>query len=427
MANYNTLTIEQLKTERESVLADYRKYLAMHLSLDMSRGKPDRRQIDLSQAMLGAITAPEDCFSETGLDCRNYGLLDGIPEAKRLFAALMDHAPDRLIVCGNSSLNIMYDTVMRFMLYGVGHGCAPWVKQGQIRFLCPAPGYDRHFAICESMGIEMIPIPMTPTGPDMDEVERLTALDPSIKGIWCVPKYSNPEGVTYSEETVRRFAALSPAAPDFRIFWDNAYIIHDLYEDGDPLLNLLNLVEGTPQEDMVYEFMSTSKITFPGSGVSVIASSRGNIEYIKTLMAVQTIGCDKLNMIRHVKFFKDADGVRAHMRRHADLIRPKFETVLSKLDRDLAPCGIASWTHPRGGYFISLNVMPGCARHVWQLMKRAGVVMTSAGATYPYGHDPADANLRIAPTFPPLSEIGIATDVLVTSVKLAALEKLLEK
>lgn len=427
MAFYNELTEKELQTEREKVLADYRRFLSMKLSLDMSRGKPDRRQIDLSQDLLSAIRTPEDCFSETGLDCRNYGLLDGIPEAKRIFSELMDHPADRLIVCGNSSLNIMYDTVMRFMLYGAGYGCAPWVKQGVVRFLCPSPGYDRHFAICESMGIEMIPVAMTPTGPDMDEVERLVSLDPSIKGIWCVPKYSNPEGITYSEETVRRFAALEPAAPDFRIFWDNAYIIHDLYEEEDSLVNLLNLVEGTPREDMVYEFMSTSKITFPGSGVSVIASSRRNIEYIKTLMAVQTIGCDKLNMIRHVKFFGDAQGVREHMKRHADLIRPKFEVVLSKLDNDLAPCGIASWTHPRGGYFISLNVMPGCARHVWQLMKRAGVVMTSAGATYPYGRDPMDRNLRIAPTFPPLEEVGVATDVLVTCVKLAALEKLLDR
>ena len=425
MADYRELEREALEEEYSSVLSDYNRHKAANLSLDMSRGKPDRCQLDLSQAMLGVIDSPADCLSETGLDCRNYGLLDGIPEAKRLFADLLDLQPEELIVCGNSSLNIMYDTVVRCMLYGSDRETGPWGMGEKIRFLCPAPGYDRHFAICESLGIEMIPVAMTPTGPDMDEVERLTASDPAIKGIWCVPKYSNPEGVTYSDRTVRRFAALKPAASDFRIFWDNAYIVHDLYDEGDRLLNLPALVRGTPNEDMVYEFASTSKITFPGSGVSVIASSRKNIEYIKSIMTVQTIGCDKLNMLRHVKFFGGVEGIYRHMKRHAAIIRPKFEAVLSAFDRELAPLGVASWTKPRGGYFISLNTLPGCARRVYDLMKEAGVTMTAVGAAFPYGRDPLDSNLRIAPTYPSLEEVKAATEVLVTAVKLASLEQYL--
>ncbi len=425
MTNYRNLDRGALEAEYARVLEVYHTYKNKNLSLDMSRGKPDRRQLDLSQAMLGVIDSPEDCLSETGFDCRNYGLLDGTPEAKRLFSDLLGLPAEELIVCGNSSLNIMYDTVARCMLYGSDKEVGPWVKQGKIKFLCPAPGYDRHFAICESLGIEMIPVPMKADGPDMDRVEALVAADPSIKGIWCVPKYSNPEGITYSDETVRRFAALKPAAPDFRIFWDNAYIVHDLYEEGDSLLNLPALVRGTPNADMVYEFTSTSKITFPGSGVSVIASSVKNIEYIKSIMTVQTIGCDKLNMLRHVKYFGNVEGIYKHMKGHAALIRPKFEAVLTAFDRELAPLGIAEWTRPRGGYFISLNTEPGCAHRVYQLMKEAGVVMTGAGATFPYGKDPEDKNLRIAPTYPPLEEVTVATEILVTAVKLASLEKYL--
>jgi len=427
MLPYRLLEREALQHEYQTLLEEFKAYSSLGLSLNMARGKPDTAQLDLTQEILTSFLTPADCLAEDGTDCRNYGLLDGIPEAKRLFASLLGCEADELIVCGNSSLNLMYDTVVRCMLYGAGKNTTPWVREGKIRFLCPVPGYDRHFAICESLGIEMINIPMTETGPDMDTVERLVSSDASIKGIWCVPKYSNPEGVTYSDETVRRFAALKPAAPDFRIFWDNAYLVHDLYDEGDSLLNLSALVKGGENEDMVFEFFSTSKISFPGAGVAVIASSRANIEKIKSVMTVQTIGYNKLNMLRHVQYFKNSEGVLAHMKRHAALLRPKFEAVLEAFDRELKPLEIVSYTKPRGGYFISLNTLPGCAKRVYALMREAGVTMTQAGATFPYGKDPEDKNLRIAPSYPPLDEIRTATDILICAVKLATLEKLLSE
>jgi len=427
MLPYRLLEREALQHEYQTLLEEFKAYSSLGLSLNMARGKPDTAQLDLTQEILTSFLTPADCLAEDGTDCRNYGLLDGIPEAKRLFASLLGCEADELIVCGNSSLNLMYDTVVRCMLYGAGKNTTPWVREGKIRFLCPVPGYDRHFAICESLGIEMINIPMTETGPDMDTVERLVSSDASIKGIWCVPKYSNPEGVTYSDETVRRFAALKPAAPDFRIFWDNAYLVHDLYDEGDSLLNLSALVKGGENEDMVFEFFSTSKISFPGAGVAVITSSRANIEKIKSVMTVQTIGYNKLNMLRHVQYFKNSEGVLAHMKRHAALLRPKFEAVLEAFDRELKPLEIVSYTKPRGGYFISLNTLPGCAKRVYALMREAGVTMTQAGATFPYGKDPEDKNLRIAPSYPPLDEIRTATDILICAVKLATLEKLLSE
>lgn len=423
---YRTMNEEQLKAILSELREKYNGFLKLNLSLDMSRGKPNKHQLDLTQKMLGAISTPDDCFSENGIDCRNYGLLDGIPEAKRIFADLLAIPSSNLIVCGNSSLNIMYDTLIRCMLYGSSPSTEPWVKQGRIKFLCPSPGYDRHFSMCESLGIEMITVRMTSTGPDMNIVEKLVSEDESIKGIWCVPKYSNPDGITYSDETVRRFARLKPAAKDFRIFWDDAYIVHDLYPDkSDRLLSLFRETHIAGNPNIAYTFCSTSKISFPGSGVSVFAASDANIAYTKSLMTVQTIGCDKLNMLRHVRFFESAEGIKRHMMLHADIIRPKFEAILEEFERELEPCGIARWTKPLGGYFISLYVPEGCAKRVHSLMMDAGVKMTEAGATYPYGIDPHDSNLRIAPTYPPLEEIVVAAKVLATCVKIASIEKLL--
>ncbi|MBQ7364617.1 MAG: aminotransferase class I/II-fold pyridoxal phosphate-dependent enzyme [Clostridia bacterium] len=425
MLPYQTLDKKDLQKEYDKLWEAYQAYRARKLSLNMARGKPDTAQLDLTQEILTSFSTSADCLAEDGTDCRNYGLLDGIPEAKRLFAELLGNTPEELIVCGNSSLNLMYDTVVRCLLYGAGKDETPWIRQGKIKFLCPVPGYDRHFAICESLGIEMINVPMTENGPDMDTVERLVSSDSAIKGIWCVPKYSNPEGVTYSDETVRRFAALKPAARDFRVFWDNAYLVHDLYDEKDSLLSLSSLIKGTENANMVFEFFSTSKISFPGAGVAVIASSHENIDKIKSIMTVQTIGYNKLNMLRHVQYFKNAEGVLSHMKRHAALLRPKFEAVLEAFDKELAPLGIVSYTKPRGGYFISLNTLPGCAKRVYTLMADAGMTMTQAGATFPYGKDPEDKNLRIAPSYPPLAEIRSATEILICAIKLATLEKLI--
>ena len=422
---YKEMTEAQRADEYKLLCEKLDEYKRMNLKLDMSRGKPSAEQLELSQGMLGVINSPEDCFTEGGFDCRNYGVLDGIPEAKQIFSEILDVPSKNIIVAGNSSLNIMYDEIARLMLYGAAGVEEPWAKQERIKFLCPVPGYDRHFGICESLGIEMINVDMTPNGPDMNQVEELVR-DPSVKGIWCVPKYSNPEGITYSDETVQRFAALKPAALDFRIFWDNAYIIHTFSDSDTRLLNIFDEAKKYGNEDIVLIFMSTSKISFPGSGVAVMAASDANIAHTKSKMAIQTIGYDKLNMMRHVKFFGSVDGLMDHMKKHADIIKPKFDAVLSTFENMLAPYGVANWTKPIGGYFLSLNVRQGCAKRVYELAKEAGVTLTEAGATFPYKHDPRDCNLRIAPTYPTVEEMETASAILCLCVRAAALEKMIE-
>ena len=422
---YKEMTEAQRADEYKLLCEKLDEYKRMNLKLDMSRGKPSAEQLELSQGMLGVINSPEDCFTEGGFDCRNYGVLDGIPEAKQIFSEILDVPSKNIIVAGNSSLNIMYDEIARLMLYGAAGVEEPWAKQERIKFLCPVPGYDRHFGICESLGIEMINVDMTPNGPDMNQVEELVR-DPSVKGIWCVPKYSNPEGITYSDETVQRFAALKPAAPDFRIFWDNAYINHTFSDSDTRLLNIFDEAKKYGNEDIVLIFMSTSKISFPGSGVAVMAASDANIAHTKSKMAIQTIGYDKLNMMRHVKFFGSVDGLMDHMKKHADIIKPKFDAVLSTFENMLAPYGVANWTKPIGGYFLSLNVRQGCAKRVYELAKEAGVTLTEAGATFPYKHDPRDCNLRIAPTYPTVEEMETASAILCLCVRAAALEKMIE-
>ncbi len=395
-------------------------------ALDLTRGKPGKAQLDLTMGMLGVITNAEDCRSEDGLDCRNYGVLDGLPETKRLFSELLDIPAENILVAGNSSLNLMYDSIIRAMHFGVYGSPRPWGLERKVKFLCPVPGYDRHFAVCESLGIEMIPIKMTKDGPDMDIVENLVKNDASIKGIWCVPKYSNPTGITYSDEVVKRMAALEPKAPDFRIFWDNAYSVHDLYpDDKDEVLNIFQEAKklGPASENMIMYFASTSKITFPGSGVAILAASKDNLNQIKGLMTFQTIGYDKINQMRHVKYFGNAAAVREHMEHHAAILRPKFAIVCDTLERELGGLGIAKWSRPKGGYFISLDVAPGCARRVYELCCDAGVKLTEAGATYPYHRDPEDSNLRIAPSCPDDDELQLAIDILCVCIKLAACEK----
>lgn len=417
------MTKEQLAAEKAVLEKEYSEHKAKGLKLDMSRGKPAPSQLDLTMGMLTCLDG--EYKTAGGADCRNYGVLDGIPEAKALFADILGVKPENIIVGGNSSLQLMYDTIIRALQLGVLGSEKPWCKYDKVKFLCPVPGYDRHFAICQSLGIEMINIEYKENGPDMDEVERLVSSDESIKGIWCVPMYSNPTGITYSDETVKRFASLKPAAKDFRIFWDNAYCVHHLSDDCDKLLNIIDECEKAGNPDMVFEFTSTSKISFPGSGLAAMAASKANIDFVKSQMTYQTIGFDKLNQLRHVKFFKDFDGIKAQMKRHADIIRPKFEVVLETLDKEIAPVGAGSWNSPKGGYFVSFDGIDGTAKRIVSLAKEAGVVMTGAGATYPYGNDPRDRNIRIAPTFPTVEELRAAMEIFCVCVKLATVEKLL--
>ena len=428
MASYSEMTRDQLAAERDGLRARYEDFKARGLKLDMSRGKPGVDQMDLSRALFHQIdedpqSGAADFKNTTGIDCRNYGGLDGLPELKKLFGDLLGVAPEQMIVAGNSSLNLMFDTISQAMSAGFS-GCQPWLLQGKVKFICPAPGYDRHFAICEYFGIEMLSVDMTPTGPDMDAVEELVK-DPMVKGMWVVPKYSNPEGVTCSDETVRRIAALKPAAKDFRVFWDNAYVVHHLADEGDELLDIYEECVKNGNEDLVFQFVSTSKITFPGAGIAAEAASPANIAALKKRMGFQTIGPDKLNQLRHARMFRSVDDVKAHMRRHAEILRPKFQAVLDRLEAELADKGIAEWTNPRGGYFISLNVPDGCAKRVETLCKEAGMVLTTVGATYPYGKDTRDRNIRIAPTFPSVEEMRLGAELLCIAVRLAAVEKLL--
>lgn len=429
MKKYDEMSREELLVLREELEARYEEAKGKGLKLDMSRGKPSRQQLDMEEDLLTVIGKNEDCISENGTDCRNYGAPIGLPEARKLMGDLIGVPAEQVIICGNSSLTIMFDMVSRSYTHGV-LGNTPWSRLDKVKFLCPVPGYDRHFGVTEYFGAEMINVPMTPEGPDMDLVEKLVAEDDSIKGIWCVPKYSNPQGISYSDETVRRFAALKPAAADFRIYWDNAYCVHHLYQEPekqDQILNIIEECEKAGNPDMVYEFVSSSKISYAGSGIAAVASSAANLAEIKRHMNFQTIGHDKINQIRHVKFFKNVDGIYACMMKHADILRPKFEAVVRILDAELGGLGIGSWSMPRGGYFISFDAMPGCARTIVDMAKEAGLVMTEAGATYPYHKDPADSNIRIAPSCPTMEELEAASDVFVLSVKLASVRKLLEK
>ena len=422
---YTGMTKEELKKELESLEKEFDKYLKMDLHLDMSRGKPCREQLDLSMGMMDVLNSETDLSCEDGTDCRNYGVLDGIAEAKVLIGDMMENHPDNIIIYGNSSLNVMYDTVSRAMTHGI-MGNTPWCKLDKVKFLCPSPGYDRHFSITEYFGIEMIPVPMKPTGPDMDIVEDLVSKDAAIKGIWCVPKYSNPQGYSYSDDTVYRFAHLKPAAPDFRIFWDNAYGIHHLYDKNRAFIpEILAECKKAGNPDMVYKFASTSKITFPGSGLASLATSLNNLQDIKSQLKNQTIGHDKVNQLRHVRFFGDISGMVDHMRKHADVIRPKFEVVLDAFERNLAGLQVGEWTRPYGGYFISFESLEGCAKKIIQLAKKAGVTMTEAGATWPYHQDPHDSNIRVAPTYPPLEDLKIAAELFTLCVRIVSAKKLL--
>jgi aspartate/methionine/tyrosine aminotransferase len=427
MKAYKDLSKEELLTLQKQLNKEYEEAKAKGLKLDMSRGKPAASQLDMEMDFMNVLNADSILKTEAGVDCRNYGIMDGIPEARKLIGDVLGVSADNVIVFGNASLNIMYDTVARSEIFGV-MGETPWCKLDKVKFLCPVPGYDRHFAITEQFGIEMINVPMTEDGPDMDMVEELVNTDPAVKGIWCVPKYSNPQGYTYSDETVKRFAALKPAAKDFRIYWDNAYVIHDLYEEKkDTLLDIISECEKAGNPDMVYEFCSTSKVTFPGSGIAALAASKANLDFIKKFMTIQTIGYDKVNQLRHVRYFKDAEGMKAHMMKHAAIMRPKFEAVFHVLESELNGLGIGSWTEPKGGYFISFDALEGCAKKIVEKCKEAGVVLTGAGATYPYKKDPKDSNIRLAPSFPTPEELAMATDLFVLCVKIVSVEKLLKE
>lgn len=424
MKSYKEMSRSELEALQGELKQAYEDAKSKGLKLDMSRGKPAASQLAMTMPLLDVLNGESSLKTEAGVDCGNYGVLDGIPEAKALMGELMGVPAENVMIFGNASLTIMYDTVSRSFTHGVC-GSTPWCRLERVKFLCPVPGYDRHFAITEHFGVEMIPIPMTQEGPDMDLVEKYVEQDAAVKGIWCVPKYSNPQGITYSEETVKRFAALKPAAEDFRIFWDNAYAIHDLYEEGDTLLEILSECEKAGHPDMVYEFASTSKVSFAGAGIAAIASSKTNLDFIRKSMTIQTIGYDKINQLRHVRYFKNLDGLKAQMKKEAAILRPKFEAVLSTLEKELGGLGIAEWIQPKGGYFISFETMDGCAKQVVAKCKEAGVVLTGAGATFPYGKDPKDSNIRIAPSFPTPEELEQAAELFVLCVKLVSVEKLL--
>ncbi len=427
MKSYREMTREELLAERNRLEGYFEEVKAKQMKLDMSRGKPSAKQLDLSMGMMDVLHSGEKLTGVQNIDCRNYGVMDGIVEAKQLLAAMTEVPVDNIIIYGNSSLNVMFDTVSHGYSHGVC-GEKPWCKYDQpVKFLCPVPGYDRHFALTEYFGIEMVNIPMNEDGPDMDLVEELVSSDELVKGIWCVPKYSNPQGVVYSDEVVLRFANLKPAAKDFRIYWDNAYCIHHLdFDDTCEIKEILHECEKAGNPDMVYKFCSTSKVTFPGSGIAALGASKANLKDLKEQMMVQTIGHDKVNQLRHVKFFGDYNGMLEHMKKHAKILRPKFEAVLDVLEKELGGLEIGSWTKPKGGYFISFDALEGCAKDIVEKAKEAGMIMTGAGATFPYGKDPKDSNIRIAPSYPPLDELLEAAKIFVLSVKLVSADKLLE-
>jgi len=422
--SYFTMSKDELREEYKVLSDRFADCKAQNLKLNMARGKPGASQLDIVSDILGCFIDPAECFSD-GIDARNYGELAGLPVARAFWADVLGCKPEQTFLGGTASLNLLFDVISRAYSHGLLHSPRPWCKEEVVKFLCPSPGYDRHFRITEFFGAELITVPMTATGPDMDVVEELVK-DPQVKGIWCVPKYSNPEGIIYSEETVNRFANLKPAAPDFTIMWDNAYCVHEFEGEFVPFQDIISLCEKAGNPDMVFEFASTSKITFPGAGISVLASSTANIAYFTELFGVQTISHDKINQLRHVKYLKNKAHTLEVMKRHAQVLAPKFKMVVDTLDKEIAPCGFAQWNRPKGGYFVSLNTMHGTAKRALALCKEAGVVMTPAGATFPYGKDPQDSNIRIAPSLPPVSELEKAMDVFCTCLKLAALEKLLE-
>ena len=421
--NYRNMSRAEQQEELQKQQAALDTLKSKGLKLDMSRGKPGKAQLDLVSDILTVLTDPADCVVG-GNDVRNYGMLSGLPDAKSLFAELLGCKPEECFIGGSASLTLMYDTIAKAYTHGLLHSEKPWCKLDKVKFLCPAPGYDRHFKITESFGFELITVNMTPTGPDMDQVEELVK-DPEVKGIWCVPKYSNPDGIIYSEDTIRRFAGLKPAAPDFLLMWDNAYCVHEFDGDYVPFPDIIGLCREAGNPDMVFEYASTSKITFPGAGISVMAASEANQKYMQKLLGVQMISYDKVNQLRHVKYLKNKEGTLALMKKHAGVLGPKFRMVLDTLEREIAPLGIAEWQKPKGGYFVSVNTMDGIAKRTLALCREAGVVMTSAGATFPYGNDPRDRNIRVAPSLPPVSELEQAMEVFCVSMKIAALEKLL--
>lgn len=423
--NYLNGDKELLKKEYENLSKQYEDAKGKGLNLNMARGKPGNQQLEISVHMLDIVNSSSTCRSLDGTDCRNYGLLEGLPSCRKLFAEIMEVNPEMVMVGGNSSLNMMFDTISNLMTTPIVEGQKPWLEVKDRKFLCPVPGYDRHFGITEYFGFDMITVPMTENGPDMDVVEKLVAEDDSIKGIWCVPKYSNPQGITYSDETVKRFANLKPKAKDFRIMWDNAYAVHDVTDTPDTLLSLMDECKKAGNEDLPIIFCSTSKITFPGSGVAAMAASENNMKVFKNRYNFQTIGFDKINMLRHMLFFKNYEGVCEHMKKHKEILKPKFDMVISKLNSQVKETGIASWTEPNGGYFVSVDVLEGTAKDVVALCKEAGVVLTGAGATYPYGKDPKNSNIRIAPSFPPVEELEQAMDIFCICAKLAAAKKIL--